>query len=129
MLMVVLVLRGLMGTAMAAGVLPMLPAASSAASASAGHGSDHTEHGMSSAQQAQTAVQPTCHGILPDSAQGCEVHSHPAACSACDICHSAMLTPPGADLHAPPPTSAVQPTATAPFASALAAQAIKPPIS
>lgn len=167
LLMVVLVLRGLTGTAMAAGVLPPLqpPAAphshfqADAASVaphapaevhqapSATHGA---HHGSSPPASGSTATEPaadhdhhdhdhdhasaapagldvaTCDG----SSTGCAAHDHHAsACSACEICHSAMLDVPTARTPAHQPPGPLRALSAAPFDSAPAALAIKPPIA
>lgn len=118
LLMLLLVLRGLTGTAMASEWAPPLPVQSVPASAAA----SHMPHGMDAHQGAADAA---CDSAAGD---GCTAHPHSPACSACDICHSALLAPPvlaAAPGHA---GSAVRPGATTPFASAQAALAIKPPI-
>ena len=108
-LMVVLVLRGLTGTAMAAGILPTLPATGLA---------HHQALAASSACD-------------DSSATGCAAHEHHAStCSACEICHSAMLDAPPAPAQAPVlATGAGLPAASARFESALPAPTIKPPIA
>ncbi|WCM89976.1 hypothetical protein [Acidovorax sp. NCPPB 3576] len=69
------------------------------------------------------------HGAAGDASAHTSGHAHEGGCSACGICHSAMLAPALAD-----PARAALPRAPLPlaerrFASALAAPAIKPPIS
>lgn len=169
-LMVVLVLRGLMGTAMATGMLPSVPAgpapapvhgatgahpapasSSQAAPAAAahgfspaivgvpeagheqghdhdhdhGHGHDH-DRGQAPAEDLPAVA---CHGAS-DATGGCNAHSHhTSTCSACDICHSAMLEGPAALSPAPIPQRSGLPRAFAQFVSAPAARAIKPPIA
>ncbi len=145
-LIVLMALRGLAGNAMAAGMLPAAGAAMHAAHASAGppagtppaHGV-HAEappsdaaalppcHGEAAAPSSAAAEAP--HGGTGDASSHTGHHAHDGGCSACGICHSAMLTPALAD-----PTRTALPRAPLPlaerrFASALAAQAIKPPIS
>lgn len=136
-LMLLLVLRGLLGTAMAAGMVPALPSgvpvpqATVAPYGHASHSPDHSvvepaglaalaEHSM--ATDAQCPAQASSH-CDPAS------HTHSPLCSACEICHSALLVP--SPLSAPLRSAAseVRPSATAPFASAPAALAIKPPIA
>ncbi len=127
--MLLLVLRGLMGTAMAAGIAPALPASSAAvqqlAHGTASAGPAHTDlHGDVGTSQAD-AAQAACHGTAsPD----CGTPTHTFACAACDICHSALLEPPPLATSPSPAASTAPPSATAPFASAQAALAIKPPI-
>ena len=136
-LVVMLVLRGLMGTAMAAGVVPPLPIQSvqtvqkaapatptAHASAIAGHpghalhatpGDDHHATGPVNCHDAPTSE--------------CGPHEHSPSCADCDICHSAMLAPPA--LPAPPLhlRGAVRSADSVPFASVQAARTIKPPIA
>jgi hypothetical protein len=149
-LMLVLVLRGLTGTAMAAGVLPpLLPAATS-------HPQEHVHHRAAGGDPVGTAGQERhqglpageaadsqhpahapVHGMLAAAPAGCDGTSagcaahehHSAACSACEICHSAMLDAPTAPAPDHPPTGATLPVASAQFDSAPAALAIKPPIA
>ena len=122
-LMLLLALRGLTGTAVAAEFVPERPAQTAPATAAA----SNTTHGMDADQSmaAGATAAPACHSAAGD---GCAPHAHSPSCSACDICHSALLAPP--TLAAPPvhAGSEVQPSATTPFASAQAALAIKPPI-
>lgn len=166
LLMVVLVLRGLTGTAMAAGVLPPLQSPATPHSyihADTGRAAPHTP---AEARQAPSAAHGTHHGSPPPpestatepeaehdhhdhdhdhalaapaaadvaacdgASTGCAAHEHHAsACSACEICHSAMLDVPAAltPVHQPPgPLHALS---AAPFDSAPAALDIKPPIA
>lgn len=151
LLMVVLVLRGLMGTAMAAGMLPMQhgPATAVVQAAAADH---HVQHGHAFASDAAqaaghgnmpagmhadghgatTGAHQGCDGSTPASISagaGCATHNQHANCTACEICHSALLEPP-AMLAAPLPlTAGAAPAAATPFDSATAALAIKPPIA
>ena len=152
-LMVVLVLRGLTGTAMAAGVLPpLLPAsaphaqehshlvaAEAAYATSQEHTTDQAAQAMAAEMQegdhaiahhddhaVHAAAASACDGELV----GCAAHDHhSAACSACEICHSAMLdTPDQSRLTPSQPGNTLPPTADR-FDSAPAALAIKPPIA
>ncbi|NMM82332.1 hypothetical protein B2J86_15580 [Acidovorax sp. SRB_14] len=126
-LMLLLVLRGLMGTAMAAGMVPALPATSPTV---------HVGHALAQSAAPTVPAHAVLHAGASDprdstaqaACHGCDVLAHSPACSVCDICHSALLAPP--TLAAPPThaSSEVHPTATAPFASAQAALAVKPPI-
>ena len=136
-LMLLLVLRGLLGDAMAMGAAPVplsaepahhhAPTDSNApAHALMGHetvhaidqASGHGEHGMHEATVADAC------------APGADCsHEHGSGCSACGICHSAL-----SHTHLPVPPQARAPSALRPhggtrFASAPAALAIKPPIS
>lgn len=153
-LMVLMVLRGFAGTAMAAGVLPPLQPTGVA------HVQDHPhrqapteayahthEHGIHQATKpleaqspggdhtiGQPDDDPTAHSLTASSCDGspagCAAHEHhSAACSACEICHSAMLDAPTALTPAPLPTGPQLPLTSAQFDSALAALAIKPPIA
>lgn len=136
--MVVLVLRGLMGTAMAAGVLPPVQpaggtqhgshvtalASTGAESAAQPHDHQHAGHGEHAPAAAEADA--ACHG---DSA-ACGAHEHHAAtCSACEICHSAMLDVPSLFTHTHHAPGTLRAHALAPFDSAPAARAIKPPIA
>ena len=172
LLMVVLVLRGLTGTAMAAGVLPPLqpPAAPhshiqadtaraaphtpaeahQAPSAAHGAHSAHGTHHGSPPPPESTATEPEAdhdhhdhdhdHALAAPAAAdaaacngastGCAAHDHHAsACSACEICHSAMLDVPAALTPAHQPPGPLRALSAAPFDSAPAALAIKPPIA
>ena len=152
-LMVVLVLRGLTGTAMAAGVLPpLLPAsaphaqehshlvaAEAAYATSQEHTTDQAAQAMAAEMQegshtiahhddhaVHAAAASACDGELV----GCAAHDHhSAACSACEICHSAMLDVPAALTPAHQPPGPLRALGAAPFDSAPAALAIKPPIA
>ena len=136
-LVVMLVLRGLMGTAMAAGVVPPLPIQSvqtvqkaapatptAHASAIAGH-PGHALH-ATPGDDHHAAGPVNCHDT-PTSE--CGPHEHSPSCADCDICHSAMLAPPA--LPAPPLhlRGAVRSADSVPFASVQAARTIKPPIA
>jgi hypothetical protein len=151
-LMFVLILRGLAGTAMAAGVLPPLlpmgvqhaqvkgphaPQASAAEAALQAHnlhaasttadgdGPDESHAGHAAGA---TAASP-CGGGCPEGAAEHE-HEHPfAACSACEICHSAMLDMAPPALPPIPAAGSHSPLAPVPFASAPTALAVKPPIA
>lgn len=152
-LMVVLVLRGLTGTAMAAGVLPpLLPAsaphaqehshvvaAEAAYPTSQEHRTDQAAQAMAAEMQegdhaiahhddhaVHAAAASACDGELV----GCAAHDHhSAACSACEICHSAMLdAAPAASCALRRPGTPL-PTASARFDSAPPALTIKPPIA
>lgn len=144
-LMVMLVLRGLAGTAMAAGMWHAAPAAIPAATAvvEAPH-QGHPAHFAATLQPLPTVAEAagqsdhSHHGSELEAAQPCSEtpaadcagHEHSQGnCTACDICHSAMLEAPM--LHAPAeaPASFALPGGTARFASAPAALAIKPPIA
>ncbi|GKS90791.1 hypothetical protein [Acidovorax sp. SUPP2539] len=144
-LIVLMALRGLAGNAMAAGMLPAVGTAAHAAHAAAeprsGTPPAHTLHtaapsdaaalapchGEATAPSAEAAQAP--HGGAGDASPHTSHHAHDGGCSACGICHSAMLTPPLADPARTALPRAPLPLAERRFASALTAQAIKPPIS
>ena len=138
LLMVVLVLRGLMGTAMAAGMLPMQqgPAAVVQAAAADHHGRhDHASTtdathaaGHGSGQGGTDAAPPACDGSTPGSAN-CATHNQHANCTACEICHTALMEPPAMPAAPLPLLAGAAPAAATPFDSATAALAIKPPIA
>ena len=131
-LVLLLVLRGLLGDAMAMGTAPVVaptasvhhpaPTASEHSTASQGmpsHGENHA--GTTGHNPVATA---TCSAQASDCG-----HEHGPTCSACGVCHSALFTP---DLLAQPllpQPSALRPLGGTRFASASAALAIKPPIS
>ncbi len=145
-LMVVLVLRGLMGTAMAAGALPMQHAP--APTAAAAHHHDHlaepdtahtTDHGAAADHGLHAAMANGSHGATGtalqtcgashDDSTGCATHNQHANCTACEICHSALLEPPAMPAAREALATGAAPAATTPFDSATAALAIKPPIA
>lgn len=136
--MVLLLLRGLLGSAMAAGVVaPMSGSHAPPASWSADGAAMAGHAGMSPGQAdgSETATVPV-HLADLDAAVHCD---HPAAdgstadhagtCSACEVCHSAMMQavwlPESPVLRLPFALPAVR----SPFASAPAFGAIKPPIA
>ena len=160
LLMVVLVLRGLTGMAMAAGIVaPLLPAGPTQHTGAhqpmaQGMGHDHSHPHDHSATPAQAegvapadahahhgapAAEPGIDHTASHSAAwqdpdaGCKSGDdhdhHSASCSACEICHSAMLGLPASLTPAPLPAGALLPLASAQFDSAPAALAIKPPIA
>ena len=137
-LMVVLVLRGLTGTAMAAGLLqPLVPAAGHHAPAqnqtyrlalgeAAAKASGHDHRGHASAADHLVGVPFDCEGA----SDTCHPQEHPAStCSACEICHSAMLVPSVPTAQATLAPGHARPSASAPFDSAPAAPTTKPPIA
>lgn len=136
-LVVMLVLRGLMGTAMAAGVVPPLPIQSvqtvqkaapatptAHASAIAGH-PGHALH-ATLGDDHHAAAPVNCHDT-PTSE--CGPHEHSPSCADCDICHSAMLAPPALPAQPLHLRGAVRSADSVPFASVQAARTIKPPIA
>jgi len=143
LLMVVLVLRGLTGTAMAAGIVaPLLPAGpahqttalhqdhragsghdeQAGGSAHDGHDGHHDHHSDEAAASHATACQDASTG-------GADHDHHSASCSACEICHSAMLGLPASLTPIPLSAGALLPLASAQFDSVPAAQIVKPPIA
>ncbi len=164
-LMLLLVLRGLVGTAMAAG---MMPAGGPAHSAEAAQPLLHPAHSPDSPGNAGNAGSPVltataaapwgtvvhtlhaaaadphgmgaepasglhlpCAGAAPAACDGTSPdHAHSPLCSACEVCHSALLALPS-PAAVPHGVSAgqVQAGASDRFASAAAALAIKPPIA
>lgn len=115
-LIMLLVLRGLLGDAMAMGVAPVAPAPELVQLASAaGHG----EHGAH-------ASQATAHDCCD--AAGDQQPAH-QACSTCEVCHSALAIAAWVSAGTDMPRAAPRPPHKAPFASAAIAQATKPPIA
>lgn len=136
-LVVMLVLRGLMGTAMAAGVVPPLPiqfvqtvqkaapaTPTAHASAIAGHSGYALHATLGDDHHATGPV--NCHDT-PTSE--CGPHEHSPSCADCDICHSAMLAPPALPAQPLHLRGAVRSADSVPFASVQAARTIKPPIA
>ena len=124
-LMVVLVLRGLTGTAMAAGVLP--PLALTHAATAHQHAADAAQHAThDDASHHSTAADLGNH--CADASAECHPHEH-ATCSACEICHSAMLAAPDVSIPAARLPSAHLRHTPAPLHNAPAALLIKPPIA
>lgn len=140
LLIAFLVLRGLVGTAMAAGMLP--PAAithSNAVAAQAGHHSDHGNHGVDMASHASHGC---AHDHKSEDHASCthEVSTaqtasascsdgHGGTCAACEICHSFVLLPAAvAPPQMPAPAAAMERTVQTP-ANAPLALAHKPPIA
>ena len=136
----------LTGTAMAAGVLPpLMPAGAHLAPMQAGHthgdavdvdasaavvaaADDLSHHHSTGASPAGHPPQAAAPCDSASSACGAQEH-HANTCSACEICHSAVLAPSVPLVHAAPPRGHTRPMASAPFRSAPAALAIKPPIA
>lgn len=135
-LMVVLVLRGLVGTAMAAGVLPpVLPQVPAAVQHMHAHDQGHAHERLHQQDAGPSAKHPAeplaaAHGCADEGGAGsCAVHDHQSGtCSACEICHAAMLGTVAATVGAQSLPSRALPAARARFDSAPFEQAIKPPI-
>lgn len=125
LLILMLALRGLMGDAMAMGmVAPVMPAAMAEhhASSLVDHADMGTSHTSADSSHCSTGDDPACHGEH-DPAQ------HGASCSACGICHSAVDLYNDAGFAALASPSLARASGSALFASALLNQASKPPIS
>ena len=117
-IVMLLVLRGLLGDAMAMGVAPVtLPVAPLQH-----HIPIVDEHGLVSA--AETA----CHTQDVASADDCG-HASGQACSACGICHSTLFSPDPLAQALSPHLRALYPLGSTRFVSASTALDIKPPIS
>ena len=158
LLMLLLVLRGLVGTAMAAEMVPALPAVGPAQQAQlvqqplhlshmshTSHTSHTSQASVGSATVETVGVVVTAEHVMhaqnggdeshapcsDPSASPCDgsAHTHGLLCSACEICHSAVLLPLLLNTSPHPGAVEVRPVAMAPFASAAAARAIKPPIA
>lgn len=131
LLMLMLALRGLMGDAMAMGlVAPVMPAALAEhhASSMADHADMDTDHVMASSSHGDSGSQVSHHSAPSDHSQH-DPAQHGASCSACGICHSAVDLFNGAGFAALAAPSLARASGSAPFASALLAQVSKPPIS
>jgi Zn finger protein HypA/HybF involved in hydrogenase expression len=142
-LVVLLVLRGLMGTAMAEGLAPAQPAKIARVAEvtlQSGHSlkapavqhsapshtlSEHAAH----AHSAAPADMETHAAACEDGTSNACSHEHSASCPDCDICHSAMLALPAMPTRSLRVTGAVRPAEAVPFASVPAARTIKPPIA
>ena len=155
-LVLLLVLRGLLGDAMAMGAAPVMsalaPAAASApalAPASAlhhhapeialeitqspdspeqHHAAHAADHGPDHASHAEhsAACAPQAGGPAGGS---CGEHEHGPSCTLCGICHSALFTPGQIGSDGAAPSAALRPQGSTRFVSAAKLQAIKPPIS
>lgn len=151
-LVLLLVLRGLLGDAMAMGAAPVMsalaPAAASVpalAPASALH-----HHAPEIAQEiAQSPDGPEQHhaahaadhashvehsaGCAPQASGhpggSCGEHEHGPSCTLCGICHSALFTPGQIGSDGAAPAAPLRPQGSTRFVSATKLQAIKPPIS
>ncbi|WCM91701.1 hypothetical protein M5C99_15050 [Acidovorax sp. NCPPB 2350] len=138
-LIVLVALRGLVGPAMATQMAVGMAhgqqaAPAQGAAAQAHHGEGHGGHPAETDTGAGAgAGLPACHtagGAL--SAPDCDphtAHAPHAACADCEICHTAVITPPPAAIGAPPHGGGLRALAATRFASALPARATKPPIA
>jgi len=141
-LVVLLVLRGLLGDAMAMGNLPMAAAHSASAGQHAhAAGAHHSPDGMAAAHGAPTmaAHHTATHGTpaalnLADicnagaATPGCG-HGHEGPCTDCGVCHSAMFAVYLSLSLGEPSPGTLAIASSVRFASALPAQATKPPIA
>ena len=145
LLMVVLVLRGLASTAMAAGVLP--PATAHAGLHSHAAASATALHANPAAHQQALGADPVVEGAHQQghgggggatagmsasggSDAGCaDAGHHATGCSACEICHSAMLDVPAVQVPKCQAPSGLRMPFASRFDSAPPARAIKPPIA
>jgi hypothetical protein len=153
LMMLVLVLRGLTGTAMAAGMVPASKPCAALAVLDTAHGTGPVDHGAGHGHaplpldegaphaaahalgHGGPAAEAPCHGADHG---GC-AHAAPeitasgqaqgdGTCCACDICHSAMLALPIVLADVPARIGASLPDASARFHSAPATLAFEPPI-
>ncbi|QNP48466.1 hypothetical protein [Diaphorobacter aerolatus] len=139
-----LILRGLLGDAMAMGVVPVGLTNTAAHAAVQSQHADHEGHadqalvsdaGSSHAHHAPVVIAEVpskhCSGTLASSPQDCPggTAHHTASCSACDICNSSLHASAAFVLATAPAPQSLQAERSARFASAVAAQAVKPPIS
>lgn len=115
-LVVLLILRGLLGDAMAMGSTPVQGAPEMVQVLHLASGAAHGAHA------GQTLVQHCCDPL------GDKHPAHQAGCSACGICHSVLGLAAWMAATATGPRHMPRPPRGTPFASAPAAQAIKPPI-
>lgn len=136
-MVLLLVLRGLLGDAMAMGAAPVT-------SAPAAHAAEAHHHHVPELALATAAVQESAHSAHAShqaceaaqtascadaTASGCGGHEHGPSCTLCGICHSALFTPGGIEPHGAFSSACMRPQGSARFASAALLQAIKPPIS
>lgn len=143
-----LVLRGLLGDAMAMGAAPVA-GASAVQATEAHHHAPQLAHALADAL-ADTALQEHAHSAHPahsahaahsdpapaqaasctdSKASGCGGHEHGSSCPLCGICHSALFTPAGIGARGLSSCTSLRPQGSERFASAALFQATKPPIS
>ncbi len=129
-IVLLLVLRGLLGDAMAMGDMVAVPSPAFAAALldhGADHGADQGESHHASPQQ-HAHASPAGEGCAEQASSACE-HAHGASCAACGICHSAV-SPTASLARAAEAAAGIRPAGlSARFVSALPLQAVKPPIS
>ena len=97
-LVLLLVLRGLLGDAMAMGTAPVVaptasvhhpaPTASEHSTAKHGMSSHGAEHADPTGHDTIAAATTACSAQAPDCS-----HEHGPTCSACGVCHSTLFTP------------------------------------
>jgi hypothetical protein len=126
-IVLLLIFRGLLGDAMAMGDAVMQPAQAPAADhamAAAGHGG-HDAHESDASHAHGGGPRPACD---TQASSACDP-AHGASCAACGICHSAVALS-ALSLAGAAAAPGIRPAGISPrFASALALQAVKPPIS
>ncbi|WP_027016053.1 hypothetical protein [Comamonas composti] len=129
-MVLLLVLRGLLGDAMAMGATPVTPAVGMAVAST--HAVPHQHAAAQPASPDEEHAATGCNGAgSTDLDSHCfeHEHEHGTGCSACGICHSALFTPSQpASLQGLAPDF-LRPQGHSVFASAAARQIIKPPIS
>lgn len=134
-LVLLLVLRGLLGDAMAMGTAPVDAPTVAAVHHHAPTVSQHETASQGMSSHGENHADPASHDPVAAATDACSAqdsdwsHEHGTTCSACGICHSALFTP---DLLAQPllrHPSTLRPLGGTRFASAPAALDIKPPIS
>ncbi|WP_376781540.1 hypothetical protein [Delftia acidovorans] len=145
-LVLLLVLRGLLGDAMAMRAAPVMgvpaPAVASASDSALHHHAPEIAQSPDSHERhpAHATEQPShtshaehsadCSSQAGDPAgSSCGEHEHGPSCTLCGICHSALFTPGQIGSDGAAPSAALRPQGSARFASAVKLQAIKPPIS
>ncbi|MBJ2140387.1 hypothetical protein JC796_06585 [Delftia acidovorans] len=145
-LVLLLVLRGLLGDAMAMGAAPVMgvptPAVASASDSALHHHAPEIAQSPDSHERhlAHATEQPShtshaehsadCSSQAGGPAGGsCGEHEHGPSCTLCGICHSALFTPGQIGSDGAAPSAALRPQGSTRFASAAKLQAIKPPIS
>ena len=92
------------------------------------HDHDH-DHDHGQAPLAADLHAAACHGAASDAGPCAAQDHHASTCSACEICHSAMLEAPTAVTPSSMPQRGTLPRALARFDSAPLSQAIRPPIA
>ena len=145
LLTLTLVLRGLLGDAMAMGIVPMahgghtehaaaVADTTTAASPAAAHAA-HSDHGQpvvadSGDAHHQHAVMAAnhCGAANGDTSASCD-GDHGPSCTLCGICHSAASAAPWGNRWSPGPVADHRASGRVAFISAPAAPTIKPPIA